>query len=231
MSNEELAVKIQAGELNYLPELWEQTKKWITASYKRMLGSNSASQDRFIGSGVTLDDLQQEGYFALLEAVDAYKPDAGYRFITYLKFPLMKRFFTSIGLRTAKGKNDLLTASIRLDKPVAGEDKDITLAETIADENSLTAFENILEDVYREQLHNKLEFCLNRLDSQQQKAIKAKYYNNKTFEQIADELGCSTERARQIIRTALQKLRNPFCLNLLSSFLTDTETPLQRRKS
>lgn len=104
MSNEELAVKIQAGELNYLPELWAQTKKWIAASYKRMLRNSTASQDRFIRAGVTLDDLQQEGYFALLEAVDAYKPDAGYQFITYLRYPIMNRYFSAIGLKTAKGK-------------------------------------------------------------------------------------------------------------------------------
>lgn len=229
MSNEELAVKIQAGELNYLPELWEQTKKWIAASYKRMLRNSTASQDRFIRAGVTLDDLQQEGYFALLEAVDAYKPDAGYQFITYLRYPIMNRFFSAIGLRTAKGRNDPLSAAISLDKPITGEDGDITLADVITDENSLAAFENVLDDVRREQLHNVLEYCLSRLEPQQEKTIRSKYYSDKTLEQIADEMGCSLEWARQTINKGLRNLRHPTCTRLLKPFVMDTDEPVSDR--
>lgn len=64
----------------------------------------------------------------------------------------MNRYFSAIGLRTAKGKNDLLTASVSLDKLISEDDSQTTLADTIADENSLTAFENILDNARKEQL-------------------------------------------------------------------------------
>lgn len=229
MSNEELAIKIQAGELDYLPELWEQTRKLIRASYKRLMRRCGSSQQQFMSYSVSLDDLEQDGYFALLEAVDAYKPESGYKFNSYLRYPIMNHFFTAIGLRTAKGRNDPLSAAISLDKPIAGEDGELTLADAIADENSLTAFENILDDVHREQLHNVLEYCLSRLEPQQEKAIRAKYYNNKTLEQIADEMGCSLEWARQTINKGLRKLRHPTCTRLLKPFVMDTEEPISNR--
>lgn len=53
MSNEELAVKIQAGELDYLPELWEQTRKLIRASYKRLMRRCGASQQQFMSCSVS----------------------------------------------------------------------------------------------------------------------------------------------------------------------------------
>lgn len=229
MSNEELAVRIQAGELSYLPELWEQTKKWIAASYKRMLRNSTANQDRFNRSGVTLDDLQQEGYFALLEAVDAYKAGAGYQFITYLRYPIMNRYFSAIGLRTAKGKNDLLTASVSLDNLISEDDSETTLADTIADENSLTAFENILDNARKEQLHRVLEYCLKRLEPELEQAIRERYYENKTMGQIAEPRGITAMQARHLVDRGIHRLRHPRCATLLRPFVTDTDTPANQR--
>ena len=98
MTNEELAVQIQAGEREQLPELWEQVHRLLALMFRRLLSQSPDNHTRAVSAGITLEDLEQEGYFALLEAVDAYDPTSGYKFTAYLKYPVMKRFslFTHI---------------------------------------------------------------------------------------------------------------------------------------
>lgn len=73
MSNEELVILIQQGidTVDNMALLYEKTKKFIRkVAYKY--------------KGVTdIEDLEQEGYFGLCEAVQKYDPDQGVRFLSY----------------------------------------------------------------------------------------------------------------------------------------------------
>lgn len=81
MSNEELAVRIKAGidvPENML-QLWEQTKSFIHAVALHYQGY------------ADIEDLEQEGYLALYDAVDGYSQEQGCKFLTYAKYWLRQR--------------------------------------------------------------------------------------------------------------------------------------------
>lgn len=81
MSNEELAIRIKAGidvSENML-QLWEQTKSFIHTVALHYRGY------------ADIEDLEQEGYLALYDAVDGYSQEQGCRFLTYAKYWLRQR--------------------------------------------------------------------------------------------------------------------------------------------
>ncbi len=85
MTNEELAVRIQSGidvSENMLI-LWQQTRGFIHAIALRYQGL------------AEMEDLEQEGYIALYDAVDGFRAEQGARFLTYAKHWIvqgMKRY-------------------------------------------------------------------------------------------------------------------------------------------
>ena len=76
MSNEELVIKIQNGidTAENMLKLWEQTKKFISMIAKKY------------STYAELEDLEQEGYLALYDAVDHYKGEMGIPFISYAAY-------------------------------------------------------------------------------------------------------------------------------------------------
>ena len=74
MTNEELVARIQAGEDGGLgmAELYEQTKAFIHTIARR-----------YQGCGVDLEDLEQEGFLGLYDAVVGYNLQMGVKFLTY----------------------------------------------------------------------------------------------------------------------------------------------------
>ena len=81
MTNEELAIRIKAGidTADNMLQLWEQTRRFI-----RRIAS------RYVGAA-ELEDLEQEGYLALYDAVDGYRPDLGCKFLTYAEYWIKQR--------------------------------------------------------------------------------------------------------------------------------------------
>lgn len=72
MTNEQLAVLIKQGEQERTPELWENVRKLL---YKLSFHQYTAHADLFKQQGLSLEDIQQESYFAMLGAVEAYNPE------------------------------------------------------------------------------------------------------------------------------------------------------------
>ena len=73
MENEKLVAQIKAGidTADNMLALWEQNRGMIGKLARRY----SAYAD--------IEDLQQEGYLALYDAIDGFKPDKGVRFLSY----------------------------------------------------------------------------------------------------------------------------------------------------
>ena len=103
MTNEELAIRIKAGidvSENML-HLYNQVRNFIYSVAMRFQAYEE------------IDDLLQEGYLALYEAVDGYDPDSGNKFLTYASWHFrqrMQRYVTDKGscLRLPAGKNEKL---------------------------------------------------------------------------------------------------------------------------
>ena len=76
MTNEQLVLRIQAGEdeAENMLQLWEQNQRFIWSIAVKFSGY------------AEMDDLKQEGYIALCNAVRHYDPDQGSTFIHYAAF-------------------------------------------------------------------------------------------------------------------------------------------------
>lgn len=81
MTNEQLVVRIKAKEdiENNMLQLWEQCKRFISMIAKRYQGL------------AELEDLEQEGYMALYDAIDGFDIDYGYKFLTYAEYYIKQR--------------------------------------------------------------------------------------------------------------------------------------------
>ena len=66
MTNEELALKIQNGERDLIPPLWEQVERFIYLKSENWYWQH---EETCIRCGVALDDLKQVSYFAFLDAI------------------------------------------------------------------------------------------------------------------------------------------------------------------
>lgn len=80
-TNEELVTRIKAGidVADNMLALCEQNKRFIHSIAKRYKGL------------AEMDDLEQEGYLALYDAINGYNPEPGYKFLTYAEYWIKQR--------------------------------------------------------------------------------------------------------------------------------------------
>lgn len=81
MTNEQLVIRIKAGEdvAGNMERLYMQVKAFIHITAMRYQ------------SMAELEDLEQEGYFALYPAIDGYDPAQGVKFLTYAEYHIRQR--------------------------------------------------------------------------------------------------------------------------------------------
>ena len=145
--------RIQSGERDKLPELWEQVEKFVAQqAHRRHLLSGGVG-------GVEVEDLYQSGYIALVAAADTYDPDAGRAFIGWLSLALKTAFAEAGGYRSHKQVRDPLHHAGSLDVPTS-EDSDTAIGDLVADLNAAQDFRDVEDRLYLEQLHNALEKAL-----------------------------------------------------------------------
>lgn len=77
MDTEQLAVLVKEGKGQGVPELWERVKLLLYKMANRFYRRYGA--DFFARRGVTISDLEQECFLAMLEAVRAFAPERGYK--------------------------------------------------------------------------------------------------------------------------------------------------------
>ncbi|MEJ2608486.1 MAG: RNA polymerase sigma factor RpoS [Candidatus Thiodiazotropha sp.] len=102
------------------------------------------------------------------------------------------------------GLNERVTS---VDTPF-GKDADKPLLDTIADEKNMDPTVNIQNDG----LNANLDRWLGKLNEKQREVVERRFglhgYENSTLEQVANELGVTRERVRQIQMDALRRLRD-----------------------
>ena len=200
MTNEQLAAFIkQGGNDEFIPILWERIRKLMYMKSDRVY---SALQSRFNQCGVEVWDLKQSCYTAFLKALEGYKPESGNKFTAYLSYPFRTVVQELTGIRTKQQKQEPLNKD---------EPEQLTLADTIADDNAVNAPERVeLADDYRV-LHEAVE----RLKEPVNHVISEYYFQDKKMPQIAKEMGVSIERVRQYKAKGLRCLRcSPLLLQL-----------------
>ena len=235
MSNEELVKKIQAGEGDKLPELWNQVERFVWQQARR----------RYLLSGglggVEPEDLYQSGYIALVAAVDSFDPEAGRSFISWLTLALKTAFAEAGGYQRRRQASDPIHRAGSLDVPIGKDGDDGTLADLQADPTAAQDFQDAEERIYLEQLRKVLDTVMAKLPDNQAETLRRHYYAGQTLNQIADVAGASKETVRQREKKALRALRRkkelqqfveqrtPYYLRVgVSAFLRTGESSVER---
>lgn len=242
MTNEELVEQIQAGinVKDNLATLYEQNKAFIYSVIKPMMKYADP------------DDLFQEAYFGLHDAVYAYKPGKA-KFLTYLPWKIRKyciHFIESfsntkriphsrqIEIRkyqkfcqeytnthgtdpddktimkelelTAKKLENIRNTiyeqnCISIHKPVAGTE-DAALEDILADDADIAA--EVEDQVFQDEIKKVVNDAVDQLPQKQSYVIRARYLEDATQIQVAEDMNISNQRVSQIEKEGLQKLRN-----------------------
>lgn len=204
LNNEELAVRIQAGENGLISPLWEQMRGLVLLHMSKLFNGNKERADR---AGVEFEDLEHEGYFALLDAVNAFDESRGYKLSAYLQYPCRNRFNAAVGMRTRRQAMEPLNNADSLNRPISGEDNDAQLQDIVADPDSSTPFEEATERIWREQLRAALDECLARLPKNQEEVIRGRFYHGLTLKEIAAAGGFTFQWSKSLEQQALRDLR------------------------
>ena len=197
VDREELVPRIQAGERELIPELWAQVRRLVLhMAHKRLRATNGAG-------GVTLDDLMQAGFLGFLEAVRAYDPSAGFRFTSYLTYPVKTAFSEAEGRRSEKQKRDPIFSAVSIDAPLnEGEGEPLTLADVIPDPQATEALEGVgVWDI----LHRAVD----GLPEAQRVVILRRYWLEQTTAEIAAATGLAEKDIRKLEAKAIRALRHP----------------------
>lgn len=158
-------------------------------------------------AGQTVDDLRQCGWLALCDAVGRFDPERG-AFLTALSFALKTQFASLCGVRSTR--RDALSLALSLDRPAFSDDLDGgLLLDSVDDSTAQNGYIEVEEAVYREELHAALERELCTLPTIDASLIRKRYWGGETLTSIAADAGFSVNRASQIHRDAIRKLRRP----------------------
>ena len=199
MTNEELARRIQQGERDLILQLWEQVRRYAhDRAYKWFRATNGRG-------GQTVQDLEQEAFIALLEALEGWSEEAG-PFLPWYSLRLKSAFTAATGQRTKRDQLDPLQDCLSLEAPLTDQEGDpFTLEDTIPDQRA----EEDLETVEEQDRQAAVRRVLDSLQTEQRQVILLRYYHDMTKEQTAQRLHLTKTRANTIEQKALRLLRHP----------------------
>ena len=149
---------------------------------------------KFVTPQFSFDDLLSDGIFSLLQAVEKFDYGRGFRFSTYAYRAVARNTY-----RIVTGQHHGISkCSIE-----AGD-----LIEEIPDRED----RSLLNEDTWSQLRTLLGDYIKRLDRREQFIIRSRYAlgphrKTRTFQCLADKLGVSKERARQLEQRAVKKLQ------------------------
>lgn len=199
MSNEELARRVQQGERDLILQLWAQVQRYAhDRAYKWFRATNGRG-------GQTVQDLEQEAFLALLEALEGWDEKAG-KFLTWYDLRLRAAFTAATAQRTQRDRKDPLQDCLSLDAPLTDREGDpFTLEDTIPDQRA----ENDLNTVEERDRQAAVRRMLDSLAPEQKQVILLRYYHGLPVGRAAARLHLSRSRVSAIEHKALRVLRHP----------------------
>lgn len=218
-ANAALAALAASGNAFALGQLWEINKGLLRSMFWKWYPSHREQAD---AHGLTVDDFEQEGYFAVQYAAEHYDPGKGFAFSTWLTYAMKRqiqqtltggrrRNITGPDGKTITTSADPLNHCASLDVPMdAEDDSTATLGDLQADPAAAGEMQDVEERIYTEELHAALDEALHKLTEREEMVIRGRFYEQKTLKEIAAGAGTSLERVRQITSSAFRHLQgNP----------------------
>lgn len=222
MSLEELALEIQAGDRDGILTLWDGVRRFAVKMARRWV---AAAGDR---NGVSVDDLLQESFLALLDALEGWRADDGSSFIGWYGLRLKAAFTAACGLRTHRQAQEPLRNSTSLSVPIGDAESDLTLEDVVSDPRADQDFLDVETRLWREQLHTAMEKALAQLPADERTVIRARFYDGMTQADAGQAMGLSAQEARRLEGKALTSLRRPKISGDLRQFV-EARTPFFMR--
>ena len=202
MTNEELAALLQdgSGGEDELLCLWDQVRRFAASQARRWARAST---------GVEVEDLLQVGFLALLDALGTWNRDAA-MFITWYTLRHKGAFTETVGLRTARQRNDPLRGAVSLDAQV-GRDADdpLTLLDVLEDPTAERAMQELSERDFAAERSRVLHRLLDQLDETQRQAVWLVHGFGFTVPQAAARLQLDAATVRSAADAGLRFLRRP----------------------
>lgn len=190
MTNEELAIQIQLGHTGLYGKLWESCRSLLFMILRKQAAGF------LLNTALSFEDLQQEMYFALCKAVQAYDDTKPFRFNSYLRYSVMTV------LRDLMSKQDV--TEISLNQTVSDNDgKETELTDLISDEKALSRFEETELSYIRSTVRRSVA----ALPITERRIVVLHYFTGLSFAGIAELFGKDTDTIQKQHRKALRLLR------------------------
>lgn len=217
-TNAALAALAATGNSYALGQLWELNKGLLRSMFWKWYPAHKAQAD---AHGLTADDFEQEGFFAVQHAAQTYDPAQG-AFTTWLTAAMQRqiqRTLTNGHARTVTGEDgrqhttsaDLLNHCTSLDVPLDDEDGgSATLGDLKEDATAAAELDAVEDKLFQEQLHSALEEALAKLTDREADVLRRRYYQQQPLREVGEAYGVAWSRAQQVEKAAIRKLRrNP----------------------
>ena len=199
-TNEELAALIRQGRTECMAELWEQVRRLIMKMIFQLL------RKRPLPAWADTEDAVQCGFFALVKAVEAYRPEDGFLLTSYLSYCVRNALNSELWGR----KKEVVATSYN--QPAGGEESETELLELIEDDSAPLAFEEVeLTDVQQAVIE-----AIAVLPDDMREIIHLKYYDCLTGVQAAKRMGLKDSQARALEAKAVRELRKDQKLRALA---------------
>jgi len=149
---------------------------------------------KFINANNQFDDLLSDGIVALIRAVEKFDYDRGFRFSTYATQVVRRNAYRQV-VEKQQERIKMVGGLQDMNIDVSDEDRGSAISETRWHE-----------------LRSRLALMLGDLDRREKFIIRARFSLGShrkvhTLQALADRLGVSKERVRQLERRAMEKLR------------------------
>lgn len=179
----------------------EQARKTLIESNLRLVTKIARQYRR---PKIELLDLIQEGNIGLIEAVDKFDAEMGYRFSTYAVWSIRK------AIQEFLGEENTIES---LDSIIEDDGEEVFLSDMIKDVETILGGPSCeIIDAQLEQIEEQ-QRIFERLDTipKREREVLMMLYGFKgkpmSLQDIADQLGMSHERVRCIKNTALERLK------------------------
>lgn len=214
MSNEELAMAIQAGEEHLTETLWMQVERLVAWKASRVIRALNGL------GGVEFGDLYNSCYPALIDAVKTYNPDNG-AFTTWFMFYIQTAFAVITGNRTVRTRNDPIRNFVSLSTPIGDDDADGTLSDVTPDPHGDDPLITAEARIMYNQIQLELAQALSMIPPEQSHILQQHYLEEKTIETISQEMGIAASDVQNMEQKAIRAIRKPKISKRLQSLYED----------
>lgn len=199
MSNEELIKEIRSGKTEYIETLWEQIYGFVR---KRAIAYDQPE---------IVDDITQEAFISMLDAIEHYDPDGGASFLHYFARFYIPRAFSRahFGAVGEKAKKDPQNTACSIYAPI-GDDGDAYLLDLIVDPDA-DGYVNSLEDTdFWQYMGRLIEKAIETLPEEERQLTEYMYRHDSSLKDAIEKLGLSDRSYsfyKDVYRRGLKKIK------------------------